>query len=244
MHAKWLQLCLTLCNPMDHSPPDSYVHGILQARILEWVAVHVSRGSSQPRDQTHVFCVSCIGRWILYHSCHLGTPDAKWEHLKEKDRNMINTLQGPSPASLTTGSNQTGWGGTGFVMASQVIWTQRALLIGSQVKESFGEGSSGTMGSWNRARQVTFNMFCSDIAPPPGLRGWLRWLRICLQCRRPGFDPWVEKIHWRGYGNPLQYSSLENPMDRRAWATICGATESDMTEWLTLPKWFNFHFFL
>ena len=52
------QLCLTLCNPMDRSPPGSSVHGILQARILEWVAVPFSRGSSQPREQTPGFCVA------------------------------------------------------------------------------------------------------------------------------------------------------------------------------------------
>ena len=46
---------------MDCSPPGSSVHGILQARTLEWVAVPSSRASSQPRDQTHVSCVSCIG---------------------------------------------------------------------------------------------------------------------------------------------------------------------------------------
>ena len=53
--------CLTLCDPMDCNPPGSSVHGILQARILEWVAMASSRGSSWPRDQTHV---SCVGRWI------------------------------------------------------------------------------------------------------------------------------------------------------------------------------------
>ena len=46
---------LISCNPMDHSPPGSSVHGILQARILEWVAISCSRVSSQPRDQNHVF---------------------------------------------------------------------------------------------------------------------------------------------------------------------------------------------
>ena len=49
---------------MDGSPPGSSVHGISQAGILEWVAISISRGSSQPRDRTHI---SCIGRWILYH---------------------------------------------------------------------------------------------------------------------------------------------------------------------------------
>ena len=43
-------LCLALCDPMNRSPPDCSVHGILQARILEWVAMSFSRGSSQPRD--------------------------------------------------------------------------------------------------------------------------------------------------------------------------------------------------
>ena len=61
------QSCLTLCDPMDYSLPGSSVRGILQSRILEWVAISSSRGSSRPRDRTHI-CVSCIHcRWILYH---------------------------------------------------------------------------------------------------------------------------------------------------------------------------------
>ena len=48
----------------DHSPPGSSVHGISQARILEWFAIPFSRESSQPRDQT---CISSMSRWILYH---------------------------------------------------------------------------------------------------------------------------------------------------------------------------------
>ena len=56
------QSCLTVCNPTVCSPLDSSVHGISQARILEWVAIPFSRGSSQPRDQTQV---SCIGGEFL-----------------------------------------------------------------------------------------------------------------------------------------------------------------------------------
>ena len=67
------QLCLTLCDPMDRSPPGSSVHGILQARILEWVAIPSSRGSSQPRDRT---CVSCGGRRIPYCLNHQGSPSS------------------------------------------------------------------------------------------------------------------------------------------------------------------------
>ena len=47
------------CDPMDCSPPGSTVHGFLQARILEWVGISSSRGSSRPRDGTHFSCVSC-----------------------------------------------------------------------------------------------------------------------------------------------------------------------------------------
>ena len=56
--------CLTLWDPMDCSPPGSCVHGISQARILEWVAIFYSWGFSQPRDWTSE---SCYGRQILYH---------------------------------------------------------------------------------------------------------------------------------------------------------------------------------
>ena len=52
---------------MDCNPPGSSVYAILQARILEWVAIFSSWGSSRPRGQTHIPCVSCIGKWILYH---------------------------------------------------------------------------------------------------------------------------------------------------------------------------------
>ena len=60
--AKSLQSGPTLCDPTDYSPPGSSAHGILQARILEWVAISFSRVSSWPSDQTHVSYVSCIGR--------------------------------------------------------------------------------------------------------------------------------------------------------------------------------------
>ena len=60
MHAKLLQLHPTLCNQMDYSLPGSSVHGVLQARIVEWGAIPSSRESSRPRDGTHVSCHSCI----------------------------------------------------------------------------------------------------------------------------------------------------------------------------------------
>ena len=70
---------------MDCSPPGSSVHGILQVRILEWVAISSSRESSPPRDQTHVSCVSCIScvsctDWEAESLplSHLGNNSSKW----------------------------------------------------------------------------------------------------------------------------------------------------------------------
>ena len=52
------QSCPTLCNPMDCSPPGSSIHGILQTRILEWVAISFSRGTARPRVRTPVSCIA------------------------------------------------------------------------------------------------------------------------------------------------------------------------------------------
>ena len=66
------QSCPTLCDPLDCGPPGSSAHGIQQARMLEWVAMASSRGSSWPRDGTCASYVSCIGRCVLYHWRPLG----------------------------------------------------------------------------------------------------------------------------------------------------------------------------
>ena len=70
LHAKSFQSCLTLCNPTDCSPPGSSGHGILQGRILEWVAISSSRGSSPPRRNPGL--LHC-GQ-ILYGLSHQGCP--------------------------------------------------------------------------------------------------------------------------------------------------------------------------
>ena len=73
-HAKSFQSYPTLGNPIDWSPPGSSVHGMLQASILEWVAISFSRGSSQPRDWTQVSYVSCSAGEFF-------TTRAAWEAL-------------------------------------------------------------------------------------------------------------------------------------------------------------------
>ena len=72
--AQSLQSCPALCNPVDCSSPGSSVHGILQPRMLEWVVVPSSRGSSQHRDRTLVSYVSCIGRRDLLSLVQPGKP--------------------------------------------------------------------------------------------------------------------------------------------------------------------------
>ena len=67
-------LCLTLCDPLDCNPPGSPVLGISQARILEWVAISSSRGSSQPMDQTHVSWSSCIAGKFFTHWAIRASP--------------------------------------------------------------------------------------------------------------------------------------------------------------------------
>ena len=67
MAAQLLSHVRCFYDPVDCSPPGSSAHGIFQARILEWVAISSSRGSSRPRDQTRISCISCTGRWILGH---------------------------------------------------------------------------------------------------------------------------------------------------------------------------------
>ena len=73
--AKSFQSSPILCDPVDCSPPGSSAHGILQARILEWVAMPSSRGSSKPRDLSHVSYVSCNGRqeWHLVGLCWINS---------------------------------------------------------------------------------------------------------------------------------------------------------------------------
>ena len=67
------QSCPTLCDPMDCSLRGSFIHGIFQARVLEWVAISFSRGSSRPRDRTWVSHIA--SRWF-YHLSHQGSSPA------------------------------------------------------------------------------------------------------------------------------------------------------------------------
>ena len=90
MCATLLQSCPTLCNPMACSSQGFFAHGILQARMLEWVAMPSARASSQPRDRTYIFYISCTGRQVLYHKHYLGSPSSL--HIKVETGNCLIAL--------------------------------------------------------------------------------------------------------------------------------------------------------
>ena len=87
-----VQLCPTLWDTMDCGSPDSFVHGIFQARILEWVAISLSRGSSRPRYWTHIFCTA--GRFFTDWATR--KPDSwlnKWWSESESHSVVSNSLR-------------------------------------------------------------------------------------------------------------------------------------------------------
>ena len=177
---------------MDCSLLGFSLHGIFQARILEWVAISSSAGSSQPRDWTHISCISCIGRWILYHCATREAPlNSYCCFLYSSSQFWVSHWQDFSGIVLTVDLTTS--------------WLKPVFPGGSEVKVS--ACNAGDLGS----------------IPGSG--------------RSPG----------EGNGNPLQYSCLENPMDRGAWwAIVHGVAKSwtrlsNFTHWLK-PVLFRRHF--
>ena len=104
------------CDPMDCTPPGSSVHGILQARILDWVTISISRGSSQPRDWTWVFCLA--GRFFI----NLATKERKKEsEVAQSCPTRSDPMDCSLPGSSVHGIFQArvlGWGAVAFSIES------------------------------------------------------------------------------------------------------------------------------
>ena len=96
------QLCPTLCNPMDSSPPGSSVHGIFQARVLEWVAIAFSRGFSPPRNRTWVSCIigRCFTVWATREVNSRYAAAAKW---LQSCPTLCDPIDGSPPGSSVPG---------------------------------------------------------------------------------------------------------------------------------------------
>ena len=86
------QLCLTLCNPMDYSPPGSTVHELLQARILEWIVFPFSRESSWSRDQIWVSCIAG-GFFTVWATKEAHIPIRKIKIKSDNTKNFAVTLE-------------------------------------------------------------------------------------------------------------------------------------------------------
>ena len=152
-------MCLTLWDPMDCSLPGSSVHGIFQARVLEWVAISFSRGSSQPRDWTQVSCIAGI------HFTIWGTGEV-----------TINRR----------------WGS---ILSTKILCHLLSLLRGlhlGPMSTDFPDDASGKA---------------------PGCQ--------CRSYKECGCIPESGRSPGGGHSNLLQYSCLENPMNRGVWwATV------------------------
>ena len=113
------QSCLTLCNPMDHSLPGPSVHGILQARMLEWVAISFSRRSSWPRDRTWVSYIAgkfltiwATGKSLYIHiilnpgCCSLGqgSPTSPWPVWNQAAQQEVSSGWASEASSVFTAS--------------------------------------------------------------------------------------------------------------------------------------------
>ena len=122
------QLCLTLCDLTDYSPTGSYVHGILLARILEWVAMASSRGIF-PTQGLNPGLLHC--RQILYHLSHQGSP-IDWivaPYSEEGEHSSIYKLEFPEKRWNTTSL----WGWV-YHVVSKRVW-QRELSLTKRTRQ-------------------------------------------------------------------------------------------------------------
>ena len=129
------QSCPTLCDPMDCSLPGSSLHGILQARVLEWVAISSSRGSSQPRDQTRVSHIPGIKvfsnklvvfiRWPKYCSFSFSISPSN-EYLELEDLNWFDPFSSPPQSFPASGAFPMG---QLFTSGGQIIGASGSVLL-------------------------------------------------------------------------------------------------------------------
>ena len=174
VHAKSLQLCTTVCNPMDYGLPGSSVHGILQARTLEWVVMSSSRGSSEPRDTTCISNVSCIGRWDLYCQRHLGSPFILFILFSQEDcdkKSLIGYMSRVWSISnnlsiLNLHRNRELWQGRTHIQYSRTRPDRcpNSQIIAELTIQPWKENSTSIHWSMNTARKKTLHTFLTHLS--------------------------------------------------------------------------------
>ena len=185
VHAKLLQSCSTLCGPMDYSPPGSSIHGIFQARILEWVAIFFSRDLPHPRiEPESLLSPELAGRFLLRRNLWLYSIV-----YNGKERRLV-IARGLRLGEMDDGNQQVQT--PSFKMNE--FWKHNV-----QHGDSHNEALLFTTLASLMAQMV------KNVPPTQETQNHFLGGKI------PG----------EGNGNPLQYSCLENPMDRGAWwATV------------------------
>ena len=169
LKVKVAQSCPTLCDPMDYT-----VHGILQARILEWVAFPFSRGSSQPRDRTQV---SCIAR-RFYTSRATGEAPSRWRQCSVSTLNICTSKKMSHPQVLLAekrgGHNFKGW------LGPFCGWICFHLITGNGQLREVGQG-------WTWGDREVLPVLCSP-QQDTWILGWQR--QSCTQCSlsQAGFE--------------------------------------------------------
>ena len=191
------QLCPTLCDPMDYSPSGSSVQAIFQARILQWVAISSSKGSSRPRDQTDVSWISCIGRQILYTAPGGKPPfDIPFSRgsSRPRDRTLVSSI---ADRRFTIWATREAlfWHYTPLNPILKLLPWEPSYLALIPTEDALWSVPSTVLPSQSNDFTLTMSqsikyIFYWDVTPI---------------------------YNGEGNGTPLQYSCLENSMDGGAW---------------------------
>ena len=240
------QSCPPLCDPRDYSPPGSSVHGVLQARLLEWIAISFSSGSSRPSDGSQVSCIAggfftvwatrggCIRSWLqqvgsfaevrgLLSSCGAQSPEPRDSVVGARGLScaMACGILVPRPGIKRTEPH---------VLEGRFLTTRSPgkFLMNLKRYHFYGLGQERllcvlALGLPNLIQSQgdflsrVFTFLVTFI-----------WTSSFFSKNTLSKPNWVFQL----LNNPLQYSCLENPMDRGAWLTIvCGVAKSQT--WLS-----------
>ena len=122
--------CAQLCDPMDYSPSSSSVHGILQARIVEWVAMPSCRASSPPRDQTHISCLSCLAGRLFLLLSHQESCIHTHTHTHTHTHHTMHTPRTIIPDKEETLPFETTWMDIQGNRLSKINWMDKDIYSG------------------------------------------------------------------------------------------------------------------
>ena len=237
---------------------DYTVHGILQVRILEWVAFPFSRGSFQPRDWTQVSHIA--GRFFTSWTTREAHDTSRWvpKGWIVKDLFLLNREDHYrsdywSKIYLSSKGLRNWCIGSDFfnLMVLCVEKKQKLVTIfllddswnttlltplhinkinyyWAYEKESLSWSLGKNFPKLSKRAQYSrkYHIFLFEYSLLPGRTSRKESTCQCRRLKRLGFNPWIGKIPGGGHGNPLQYSCLENSMDRGAWwATVHGVAK-------------------